>query len=430
MEIRERLRQALTHKQRHEIDLRLKQSQILSISQILRNLAGGGETDSENSKLIAALDQTFIAMEQVLAPDQVVAMRKALKEMFFGGAEFFIEGLLRYSSSVIFDGPVGVRNLTAELCAKNLKMASIDGINDISEGAIRSLLIDPARVAKHKIELQTIIEGLGRGTATDGAIKELSEANRLLQLYENYRDTFEQIVEFIQLILGFPSDVANPLRRALVDIYMIDQAGYIVSERLLKRFAATFSRRRRDITFNNLNVGVANIIGEYLLVGMGVIDPEIFKLMSGKVNYDVDEEISIRQDEKQKIGILMKKYDLNNGKFFYNRYATLMVKPGLKTDEIIRDFLTRDVRAVRTALCSTVGLQSLIDRYLHDLNELDFEEAGQNLMDNITTSLSSPESVKGLADIIKNNLLPRLIQVATQSLPGQKSKDLGMSHRI
>ncbi len=408
-------RQKLEQEQRIQIEQKISLQQVRRIGQMLRDLRN--EVDPDDQRLAAGLDQTFAEMAKVLDPEQVALMRESLKGLFFGKEAAFIEGLLANSSSVLFDGKEGIRDLTARLAAKHLTMSSVPELKDMTEGEIRELLASPQAVSKRAAEMKSIIDALGVNQSTDNAVNELAKAKSLLAFYEAYKEHFEQVIEFIDLVVGFPSQTANPLRRALVDLYMLDRAGFLVSNRLLKRFKAVFSRKRSDLTFDKLNVGAANIIGEYMLIGMGVIDPEIFKLMSGENRQDPDDEILMESGEKKRIGDLVAKYGLQEGKFFYNRYATLMVRPGMKTDQIVRDFLTHDVRGVRTELCTAVGLQSLIEGYLNNLEAMDQQEAGEQLMTNIGESLASRDFMITMAEIVKDKLLPKLVQVATGKPP-------------
>ena len=408
-------RQKLELEQRVQIEQKISLKLVQRIGQMLRDLRN--EVDPDDQRLAAGLDQTFTEMAKVLDPEQVALMRESLKGLFFGKEAAFIEGLLANSSSVLFDGKEGIKQLTARLASKNLTMASVPELKDITEGEIRELLVSPQAVSKRAAEMKSIIDALGVNQSTDNAVNELAKAKRLLAFYEAYKAHFEQVVEFIELVVGFPSQTANPLRRAMVDLYMLDRAGFLVSNRLLKRFKAVFSRRKSDLTFEKLNVGAANIIGEYMLIGMGVIDPEIFKLMSGENRQDPDDEILMESGERERVGDLIAKYGLHEGKFLYNRYATLMVRPGMKTDQIVRDFLIHDVRGVRTELCTAVGLRPLIEGYLQNLEDMDQEEAGEQLMTNIGESLASRDFMIAMAEIIKDKLLPKLVQVATGKQP-------------
>lgn len=398
-----------------EIEHKLTLNQVQRIGQMLRDLRN--EVDPDDQRLASGLDQTFAEMAKVLDPEQVALMRESLRGLFLGKEAAFIEGLLANSSSILFDGKAGIKGMTARLASKNLTMSAVSELKDLSEGDIREVLLTPERVSKRAADMQSIITGIGVNQSTGNAVTELARAKRLLSFYESYKEHFSQVVDFIELVAGFPSPTANPLRRAMVDLYMLDRAGYLASDRLLKRFAAVFSRRKSDLTFEKLNVGAANIIGEYMLVGMGVIDPEIFKLMKGENKLAPEDEIVMEPGERKKVGELISKYGLHEGKFVYNRYATLMVRPGMRTDKIIRDFLTNDVRGVRAELCTAVKLQNLIDGYLENLENMPQKEAGERLMTSIGESLASRDFLIAMAEIVKSKLLPKLVQVATGKTP-------------
>ncbi len=143
-----------------------------------------------------------------------------------------------------------------------------------------------------------------------------------------------------------------PLAEFLQEYALLGIWDPLVSERLQKRFLASFIRVKEGTAPEQLHNAFLNSVSEYVLMSVGVIDPEIFTLKRTSIS---DEQANEVRSDCRKHGIdidaLTKKYTLQGrGTIFWNRWHTLHTPPGNITDEKIREFITKTVRRDKEAI--------------------------------------------------------------------------------
>lgn len=193
-----------------------------------------------------------------------------------------------------------------------------------------------------------------------------STSTSMLDLHEmqDARTVVEHIsgeVKMLSRVLAFlfsRKDGHNQsiLKNFLMDVAVLEKLDCFASERLQKRFVKRFVRVRTHSQSDTFEEAMLNTIGEYTLVSMGIIAPEIFILSRGEIQKEMFAEIG-KDLAKEGIDLpkLLAGYRLRSeGTFFFNRYHTLSKCPCAITDELIRKFITKTVREDRRSVLDAV----------------------------------------------------------------------------
>jgi len=235
--------------------------------------------------------------------------------------------------------------------------------------------------------------------------KEFFAHSRALKIAGNLRDSIESVSQILQYIISLNKDGIRPVKSFLEDYNLIQGYRFFVSDRMERRFAHRFSQITKRSKAVDFESAFLNSIGEYLLVGIGVIDSEIFQL--GKLDVDllVGRAGAIGSEIKKKMG----RVNLSStGVIFFNRWKTLNRKPSILTDKLVRDFLTKRLREDREELLAIFGYEDF------------FENLKVNLFDYNGKRLSQEEIIllvsQGFNNLLDNtDHKPTLVRLARTS---------------
>ncbi|GEM_PF-5268156 len=198
------------------------------------------------------------------------------------------------------------------------------------------------------------------GNPTEGAFMELHEMQDALTVISHVRPAIDALVQLLQLLLSVKDlEGGSLLRNFMTDVTVLEHIDCLASERLQKRFVKRFGGVREHSRPENFEDAMLNTVGEYALVSMGVIAPEIFTLSRGGASRDMLEEIvgDLAKEGISLSGLLSRYQFRSEGTFFFNRYATLHNRPSRITDDLIRQFIVRTVRSDRRAVLDAVSFE-------------------------------------------------------------------------
>ncbi|MEK7641742.1 MAG: hypothetical protein AAB365_01990 [Patescibacteria group bacterium] len=182
------------------------------------------------------------------------------------------------------------------------------------------------------------------------SVNEMSDA---LAIVEAVTPAIESIQYGLLYLLAQKDDSGRPiLRDFCLDSVVLKQLDFLLSERLYRRFVKRFQRARYQSSAADFEEAFMNTIGDYTLISMGIISPDVFEVQSGELPSDLFETTDV---ELANTGFTMKSlaayYGLRTeGTFFWNRYQTMNVRPCRVTDELIRRFITETVRVDRAVI--------------------------------------------------------------------------------
>jgi len=219
---------------------------------------------------------------------------------------------------------------------------------------------DPAKFEVRLAAHQEMLTGMARSSSRHVSFDELHELQDARMVIEHVRPSVDALSQAFMFLLSKKDEQGQSiLKNFLTDVAVLEKLDCFASERLQKRFVHRFKRVRMHSDADTFEEAMLNTIGEYTLVSMGIIAPEIFVLSRGEIPVEMFKEIG---SDLAKEGIDLKKllgsYRLRSeGTFFFNRYHTIGRRPCAITDDLIRTFITRTVREDRKAVLEAVKFE-------------------------------------------------------------------------
>lgn len=192
------------------------------------------------------------------------------------------------------------------------------------------------------------------------------------------------------------------------DSVIFDKLLFLVSDRIQRRFAASFGTVSRSSTPKQYEEAMLNTIGEYVLVSMGIIAPDVFVLQHGEVD---DVAADYAREGLQECGLNLEKltqeYRLKQKTLFcWNRYALREVPANKRNDASIRDFIVETLRTERGDLLSSIAFDEIfatIKEIATDRKTRTPEERKEDLRQVAVDILRSDRMKQALLPLIKKN---------------------------
>lgn len=182
------------------------------------------------------------------------------------------------------------------------------------------------------------------------------------------------------------------------------------SERLLKRFLThlpSFSHRTESANSKDLKYRTMDVIWEFMLISLGIIDSEIFQLQQFSLDSEKINKLMKNTDTTmEELELLFKYYNLrwiNWKPVFYNRWFTQNEIPSKESDLLIRDFLLK-LKEYREEILVKFGYNELEKNIIlikRDKN-LENEEKEELILDDLNERLASESFIKEMIKLISN----------------------------
>lgn len=198
----------------------------------------------------------------------------------------------------------------------------------------------------------------------DGTLQERRRLQNALNVTDSLRDNVADVKLLLQYVLTTEYQEGESIMSFLNDHYILQKLDFIISERLLNRFSSAFMARSinsaKPESFKN---AFSNAVGEFSLMSMGIIDPDIFVLQKADIPNNVQEKLRVElKNEGVDFDAMVKKYNLAQGRqIFWHRFNTLDKKPTRLTDDLIRNFITKTVRADINEIYEAVDFESFFN---------------------------------------------------------------------
>lgn len=366
-------------------------------------------------------------LEQSLEQRQSLrlAFTQRLEELFhFGGdaPEKLIDDVLGRAfaglpapSRKIFQETLGAFPTIGQEMTKHANLLALTNANRLSEFAVTvfytmqngEFFEDDAEKNDRRVSLNDLVKTLHDPT---WAVRERDQTKRLMATQANagsgLADTFARLQKSIQLaellkpsieqLVGFVRAVLaakDPQTGETIQAYVREQAILekffpLASERVERRLVESLKRIGPRDSSERFEHATLNAVGESLLVGLGVISPELFELQHfsdddreeaemkfAELGFDVQ---ALRRlfGEKKESGV------------FWHRWKTTTVKPGALTDVAIRDFITEHLRKDRDEILTACEYQEFFDR----AQELAIERRSAHNIEDRDIALNSLQS--------------------------------------
>jgi hypothetical protein len=211
--------------------------------------------------------------------------------------------------------------------------------------------------------------GLMQAAGTAGGVgllqehTEMQNAQTLRQAFAPYANQLLQALKMAYIAKEGEGDYI--LMNFFRDLVVLERLLFLESDRIQKRFSSRFSSVTARTKKEECETAMLNVIGEYTLVSVGIVAPEVFNLKHASLDAEAVE--AAHKDLKAEGGIDLKKtlqhYKLKTGgQLFWHRYAVEGMHAGANTDAAVSAFITETLRQNRDALLSAVDYATLFAR--------------------------------------------------------------------
>lgn len=228
----------------------------------------------------------------------------------------------------------------------------------VAEAVYRDAMQEPGRLRE---ELTVLEDEIRRGSRVN--MERRREMQRALEIADDLRGHAEQFGELLeQVIMRLPGDNGVFLLQQFAqDTLILERLAPALAQRTLDRFASRFMQITKKEKPENLREAFLNIVGEYILVSLGILTSSLFELRQGEVETD---ELELARDRLKDEGVdlnrVMNHWGLKqNGVFFWNRWAVVGFRQDQFTDEMVRGFITEIVRQEAERILATAHFDRL-----------------------------------------------------------------------
>lgn len=230
---------------------------------------------------------------------------------------------------------------------------------------------DPDRV-RHEIEtLDVALEAKSSDYA--GTLQQRREYVTALDVAEAITEPVLLMSTYLQALFAIRVEGAEVpcLTAACRRIMLLEKFMPLCSERFLKRFDDRF--KSLGASASRLQNAFLNTVGEYVLLGFGILSPNVFQLYGWSVTkakgYEgLPAELSVLGIPLE--GILKQP----TGMMFCNRWAVTGMRPTAETDDLILNFITRTVRRDASILFRAFSFDDFLDKLQQGSDEAESKE--------------------------------------------------------
>jgi len=143
--------------------------------------------------------------------------------------------------------------------------------------AYTNALFDPTALERELTQLRGFVADTRR-KPDEGTLLRIAELQGARDIVPTIRSYIDPVATGVQYALMTKVGDHYPLLNFLRDYAVIKNTRFVLSTRMVDRFSARFMRIGKRSTPQEFENAFLNCIGEYVLVGLGVIEPDLFKL--------------------------------------------------------------------------------------------------------------------------------------------------------
>lgn len=244
-----------------------------------------------------------------------------------------------------------------------------------------------------------------------GRIHEMEDALKVAELLEEYVGPMAQATHTLLTQDHTEQSPSAPISY-LRELAFAERANSIISERTLKRFGERTkgSFLRSPENFKN---PFLNTIAEYLLVSMGVVSPDIFKLHTHEIEQNEYKDL---KDDLAKAGLdltaILKYYDLKeSGTIFWNRWAVKGVKPSRAADDQVRAFITDACRNPKHGILEGLQYDIFYERLKSEVGMAEPDDKKTTARNTLVEHLEQPHIQTFVNNLCKTTLYPEIAKL-------------------
>jgi len=248
-------------------------------------------------------------------------------------------------------------------------------------------------------------------------LRDFSIKNKILNVVNeelmNYACNLSEILKILLTIKttkeeNWERKQEDGLLEFLREKVILEQINDFFSERFLRRFLAKLKwlqKSRISINHETFKHAMMNTIWEFILISLGIISPEMFKLYRFKIDEEkIADLIKNTNCTKDELVELFKYYDLrwvHGEPIFYNRRFTKNQIPSKNTDNLVRDFLMK-MREHEETIFESFWYEEFVSKIISTKKnkELDWEEKTDMIIGELTQRLWNENFTKEVLNIL------------------------------
>ncbi len=215
---------------------------------------------------------------------------------------------------------------------------------NITQKQLRDALEDPAKALKELEEFKGLVD-----IAPDKAMarRHMHDLRDAIDVATLLKPHIKGVSSSFDLLSRLKDSEGTPFKDFFRDLVVLPRISFLVSERMMMRFSDRFRQMGKNSKQSEYEIPFGNTVADYALVSMGVVSPQLFALKSqsfDEIAYN-DMKLLLKEDGHD-LDALMKHYRLQiEGTFYWNRWAVQGRRQTRITDEWVREFSTKTVRA-------------------------------------------------------------------------------------
>jgi hypothetical protein len=229
---------------------------------------------------------------------------------------------------------------------------------------LRMLVQKPEQFMNDKAVAEKLAK-TGAKETKENAIRQVVNMTNAETAGRILESSIEAIASAILAGLSFKDPGEIPLvRDFLLELQILERFNREICIRTEKRFIANFSPVRYHHDAKRFKNAFTNLIGELTLVGMGILNPVLFCHQRAVIEDDVIHWVSaINNSGEQELTNLLNRLGLKTGQVInWNRWSLNGKRSSLEGDNMVRDFITGEIRKDQDLICDWLGYASLFER--------------------------------------------------------------------
>ncbi|TSC80560.1 MAG: hypothetical protein G01um101425_214 [Candidatus Peregrinibacteria bacterium Gr01-1014_25] len=351
-------RQVLTTAQRMELRMELAQRMGLSMRQLLED--GPCATDEQYEQMVETLAQTA---SQQGKTEHIDTLRQGLLNPSIREQLLANRTAVSLPSQQIYQRVAALALFAA--CEGNVEVEAENGGTHTlrtTQGKYLQAWENPAKLEKDMRENIDLLNAM-KGQDSQGIVQEIGENRAALDIHSVLDPHVRIITKILSLASSIGDGTSRPFQEYFRDVVVLEKLLPIISERMQARFASGYMKMSRRDSAEMHAVQLLNTIGEYVLVSMGIVAPELFILKRGTVNEIAVADLrEAAMDQQRDIDALLQKHRFQTqGVFFGNRWHVQGKRLSGRTDESVRSFITDTIRDQREEVLAAVDFPQFLD---------------------------------------------------------------------
>lgn len=252
----------------------------------------------------------------------------------------------------------------------------------VSRGILISALEAPYVLRAALEDNRKLLEDLRKSKEDlSGLIREISEKDSALRIGQQVQPQQKLLAGVLELAFRIKDSEQQPILQSFFkELDLMKGLEWQVSERIVKRFIARFQGLRACSAGYDYTDAMMNTISEFVMVSLGIVQPELFQSMRGEVDQLGVLFLDQNQDDCSNRGssvvATMQKLSLSErGTFYWCRWAIPGAQLSTRTDDAIRNLMRNVIGQSKDDTLQAFAFDDFVNDLRQAKRELPREEA-------------------------------------------------------